>query len=315
VLTSIVGLFLWGWGFNPVSSLDLLYPANDVVAYLKQNDMENFRVLSLYREERVFGLNILSVFHISTPDGYLALNITPYKELMYSIDPYFQDEDKRFMGPHPNMIVVQNFRPVHSMLGVKYVLAGNPVETPELVHRETLQGVYIYENLDALPLAYVVHRAEVMSEEEVLEGLVSPDFSAADTVFLSEALTERQVEALDKAPVKDHSRVQITQCASNRINILVNMEHAGILVLSNPAYPGWKALVDGQPRDIMRANYALQAVYLGPGRHQVEFVYRPSSVAIAAAVFGGTGILSVLLVLLSARRKAVTTGMQRRSSA
>ena len=73
-----------------------------------------------------------------------------------------------------------------------------------------------------------------------------------------------------------------------------------MLVVSQIYYPGWKAYVDGRAVPVMRANYALSAIYLPPGPHHVRFSFEPwtfkaglglSMLAIAALglmVFRGT---------------------------
>jgi uncharacterized membrane protein YfhO len=48
--------------------------------------------------------------------------------------------------------------------------------------------------------------------------------------------------------------------------------------LTDVYYPGWTASVDGTAVPIHRANYAFRAVAVPPGRHVVEFHYRPASV-------------------------------------
>jgi uncharacterized membrane protein YfhO len=49
------------------------------------------------------------------------------------------------------------------------------------------------------------------------------------------------------------------------------------LVLAENFYPGWIAKVDGVERTIMRVNYNQRGLLLDSGRHDVEFVYRPTS--------------------------------------
>ncbi len=290
LLVVVADLFLWGWTFNPVSNLDLLYPENDVTDWLKQDDAL-YRVLSLplnYPAGRIFGENVLSVFHISAPDGYLALTLRHHKEIMYTIDPYFDEapygdeETWRFRGPHINLIVTQEFSPLHSLLNVKYVLSSVPLEAPQLRHAATFHRVRIYENLDVLDRAYVVHQAEVLSRDEMLDGLGSPNWDFRKKVLLSEPLTPQQHEALDKASISDDSQVHIIEYASNRVQLKVTMEHAGVLVLSDPFCWGWQATVDGQDAEIMRANHAMRALFLDAGEHEVAFRFFPKSV-----VFGG----------------------------
>jgi len=48
------------------------------------------------------------------------------------------------------------------------------------------------------------------------------------------------------------------------------------LFFSDTFFPGWKALVDGVPAKIYRANYAFRAVLLPAGEHEVLWTYEPT---------------------------------------
>jgi uncharacterized membrane protein YfhO len=49
------------------------------------------------------------------------------------------------------------------------------------------------------------------------------------------------------------------------------------MVLSENAYPGWRARIDGAETPIYRADVALQAVVVPPGVHRVEFTMESRS--------------------------------------
>mgnify|MGYP001212993774 CR=1 FL=1 len=75
------------------------------------------------------------------------------------------------------------------------------------------------------------------------------------------------------------------------------------LVVSEKAYPGWTATVDGVPVEIATANLALRSVPLPAGRHRVEFVYRPLAYRIGLTLTI-VGCAAALYVFLRARRGA-----------
>ena len=68
----------------------------------------------------------------------------------------------------------------------------------------------------------------------------------------------------------------------------------GLLVLSEVAYPGWRAAVDGRPAQLERAGI-FRAVRLPPGGHEVVFTFRPWS------LYVGLGIFAFAVVFLSWR--------------
>jgi len=64
----------------------------------------------------------------------------------------------------------------------------------------------------------------------------------------------------------------------------VNATHSGVLVASQIYYPGWKATVDGRSVPVVPANYALSAIALPAGNHDVRFFYDPASIKLGAVV-------------------------------
>ena len=65
--------------------------------------------------------------------------------------------------------------------------------------------------------------------------------------------------------------------STNGFELDVNPAENSVLVISQIAYPGWYASVDGEPAAVMRANYALQAIIVGAGAHRVRFSFNPLS--------------------------------------
>ena len=78
-----------------------------------------------------------------------------------------------------------------------------------------------------------------------------------------------------------------------------------LMVLSQPAYPGWKAYVDGEPVPILETDGAFTGVVVSSGDHRVTLEYAPSHLR-AATVLTALGVIFVLLswVLDRPRRKA-----------
>jgi hypothetical protein len=80
--------------------------------------------------------------------------------------------------------------------------------------------------------------------------------------------------------------------------IPANRAGAGLLVLSDLHYPGWKAEVDGEEVDIERVNYLMRGVPLEDGEHRVEFRYEPASWRIGW-ILSLAGLIVLVLLLVS----------------
>jgi hypothetical protein len=148
--------------------------------------------------------------------------------------------------------------------------------------------VKIYENLDVLPRAFVVHRARVIQDdEEVIAALQDESFAPGVEVILSGNGPGLASEAQGR-----QDEVSIVSYEPERVVIGASLESAGYLVLTDPYYPGWRALVDGQSAEILPADYYFRAVYLAEGEHAVEFIFDPASLKIGV----GVSLLAVLVV-------------------
>jgi hypothetical protein len=145
------------------------------------------------------------------------------------------------------------------------------------------QGVWIYENPNVLPRAYVVHRTQVMPDQAMLEALTDPDVKRNlwTTVLLEEPLPD-----LANAPSHSTSKTRITQYKPHKVELEVDISAPGLLVLSDAHYPGWRVAVDGERAQLLRVNYALRGVYVPTGTHQVTFRFVPTIFYVGLALTG-----------------------------
>jgi membrane protein YfhO len=76
----------------------------------------------------------------------------------------------------------------------------------------------------------------------------------------------------------------LAEDAPERVVAEVSADSGGILVLTDLAYPGWTASVDGRPAPLLTADGLFRAVSVPAGSHRVAFRYRPLSFYIGSAV-------------------------------
>ena len=67
------------------------------------------------------------------------------------------------------------------------------------------------------------------------------------------------------------------QLGINSVQVATRVLSPSILVLSEFHGPGWSVRVNGESAELLEADYALMGVALGPGQHEVEFVYVPAA--------------------------------------
>ena len=146
----------------------------------------------------------------------------------------------------------------------------------QLVHSG---DVKIYENLDNLPRAFVVHRARVLDDEAAIVAMKDPSFRPEKEAILASG-GHRVLSPHDDGG----DEVEILSYEPERIVISANVAEEGYLVLTDAYYPGWRALADGLETPIYRADLLFRAVHLPAGQHRVEFVYDPLSFKLGAAI-------------------------------
>jgi len=64
---------------------------------------------------------------------------------------------------------------------------------------------------------------------------------------------------------------RVTRIGDGDIGLRVTSEGSGFLVLSENAYPGWRARIDGTEAPIYRTDITLQGVVVPAGTHRVDF--------------------------------------------
>lgn len=152
--------------------------------------------------------------------------------------------------------------------------------------------VLILRNERALPRAWLVGEAEAVDGEEAL-GQISGDENRCDFDPRRTALLETKPNALPALPHADlrNSTAQVTYEA-NGMQIRTVAAADAILVISQMAYPGWVATVDGQPSPVLTTDFILQGVRVPAGQHTVKLHYMAP-----AARVGGMISLATLLLL------------------
>lgn len=153
------------------------------------------------------------------------------------------------------------------------------------------------ENPDALPRAYLATHWEIRPLEAALLALLRGDFDFEQGILLEQA----PAKLLPSAPPRPVEPATIVSYAPERVVIQVDAGSPALLVLTDTFYPGWRARVDGDDTEILRANGLFRAVPVPTGRHEVVFSYEPASLRVG--LLGSMlGALLLVGIPLAARR-------------
>ena len=156
--------------------------------------------------------------------------------------------------------------------------------------------VKIYEKRDALPRAYLVADWQWQPDAAAaVAAMQSPDFAPR-----RQAVLVGTPPPHFPAPTADAfgGTAIITAYAPERVVIQTDADAPVLLILSDAAYPGWTATVDGAPAPLYTANGMFRALLLPPGLHEITFHFRPTSYLIGRWI----SLLSWMVWLLFVRR-------------
>jgi len=91
------------------------------------------------------------------------------------------------------------------------------------------------------------------------------------------------------------------------VAIDVDSPRAGVLVLADTYYPGWKAAVDGEQTPVFPVDGMFRGIHVKEGPHHVAFYYAPFSVRLGLYI-----TLAAALILLLQMRHLVFQRRRRR---
>jgi hypothetical protein len=172
--------------------------------------------------------------------------------------------------------------------------------------------VMVFENRRALPRAWLVETVAPMTEAEAIGTVKTSRFP--DGAFFDarhEALVDvsRVPPTLTFSP--GASAVSVDRVGDGDIDLRVTSQGGGFLVLSENAYPGWRARIDGTEAPIYPADITLQGVVVPAGTHRVDFTLESRSLGWGLVTSGVSIVICAALFLGSHVRARSTISKQR----
>ena len=246
---------------------------------IKADEDPQYRVLDL--TVNVFNSSIPSYHHKSI-GGYSPAKLQRYQDL---IEHYLA---KEINGIYKQLNQVKSLEEVSD-----WMETGTPVLNALNTRYVILDGDYApLVNYSAFGPAWFVDsavKAAGPDEEIALLGGVDLRHQAVVT------------EPVNVAPAgEDGDFIEMTSYAPNELHYKYSAASDRLAVFSEIYYPnGWQATVDGEPVDLLRADWTLRAALLPAGEHEVVMTFRPESYRTGAAVSRVSSITLILLVLAS----------------
>jgi hypothetical protein len=283
---------------EPGNSTGVFQPTG-TIEFLKR-DTDPFRVMPL-NAPLAPSPNWWAYFKIENAHGYHPAKLKVYQDLIDENGPV--GLGKQLQRGNFNLLRAANVR----YLVIGQAGLGGADLTPVNEARGTGPGgqpavEYTYRLSGPLERAQFVDRYRVLSgPDAALEAMADPRWRPAEEVLLLEEpgvaiepSAGASVRMTDRRP--HHRAFEVTATGTN------------LLYVSEIWYPGgWTAKLDGQPVDVLRANYAFRAVVIPPGTHTLTFDFRDPAFeqgrTISLASYGLIGLAILAGVLLERRRR------------
>jgi hypothetical protein len=210
-----------------------------------------------------------------------------------------------------NMFLWDVRLPVAPMLGMRYFVFPttgsrfNPnVPDPPDPGRPTLTRLAFKDGLslwraEGVPgFAYLSDNVRAVGDEaEADEWMRAVTWEEVrDQAALVEAPPESVAMIVNDPAVANPGDVEVAEYSPGLVRLQVDAPEPALLVVAESLYPGWRGTLDGQPVEIVRANYLSQGVVVPSGSHTVELRYEPGAVRYGALLslvgLGGVGGLA-----------------------
>ncbi|MBI2472842.1 MAG: YfhO family protein [Planctomycetes bacterium] len=291
-LIIVSDLFFMFKDLNYYSNADVYESKPDRINYF-ESDKDLFRVGSLYGKSQqiLYGLRDESAFlwaksvligetslsnHIFKILGGGELKINTHMEFMNFLTAISNSSNK-----------IRNN--ILKVLNVKYTIVSEDMS--KRVDYNLFNKAIILKYDKHFLRIFVVGKATVLNNKDEIFGKLS---SEGFDPFSEIIVESRNVDVKDLSSAGKEIKYEIKKIdySPNKINIDIELDNNGFLVLSDTYYPGWKAHIDDKETVIYKTDYILRSIFLEKGTHNVEFVYDPVSFKI-----GYITTLSTLFIL------------------
>ena len=268
----------------PTLPARVFYPPIPVFAQLPKGG-EPYRIVG---QAGTFIPNTATLYNLEDPRGYQAMTLNRVKQL----NPIWSEPQGVWFNRVDDLT-----DPFLSMMNVRYAVQKWAAPLPagwRLIARQP--GTHLIENMHALGRAFVPHRVHVGERPEDVLKQIAEARDFAEESWIDGRASSPRMES------NGPGRVRVTHYGRGALTIRASMDAPGWVVISQAAWGGWRATVDGQRVPIRFANHAFLGVLVPGGEHTVRLTYLPRSFVIGAWVSGATLVLLLAALALRMRR-------------
>ncbi len=281
--------------------LDEAFPKTAYGEFFEDNDT-GYRIAPIIRATLNYGW--AAQMNLQLIAGYEPYNLAHYQKYM-DILRYGKTTDDRSRVWCD--ITTLSRLDLLDALSVKYLIAPFAIDLPGdriklvatlprqpafMFYRGMHQAdLYVYENLAALPRAYLANRIVVAgNEQEMIDELLAGELGKAAVVMGAD-------HSLPVAAGQTGS-VRVLGQRDGYLELEVDTDDGGLLVLSEVWHPGWRAAIAerGVELPVYRTNLSLMSIEVPAGTSRIKLDFRPLAWLAGIVISIATLVLTLLLV-------------------
>jgi Bacterial membrane protein YfhO len=237
-------------------------------------------------------------YDLEDPRGYEALTLEEFQRTWKLWSRTHEIWFNRVDGLTP---------PFLSFLNVRFALQPADAVIPEGWQsvRED-RGTRLVENLRAADRVFVPRRVQATRATAVeIVDRMAPIGDFRDLALITtRAKTDAPVNGPGTIVLRDYS-------PGGEYRFEAGMQSAGWVVISECAWKGWRATIDGKRVPLHRANAAFLGVFVPAGRHSVHLRYLPGSFVLGRAIsFATLGAIVVFALFRKRFSRDRVTGLR-----
>jgi hypothetical protein len=200
-----------------------------------------------------------------------------------------------------NVTALQGDYPVRMLFGTNFYIGRKPARANQLLLHTAATGLKVYLSPEAFPRAWSVHHISQVARGELGAALArTPLNDHREKAVMSEPAPQLGSCSGDE--------VRLAERTGQALVVEADMRCRGMVIVGETYFPGWQALVDGQPARIYETYGVIRGVVVEAGRHRLEMRFRPASVYWGAALTGLGLAGASLLAMQSSWRHLIWPG-------